>query len=229
MARGLSLSALACSSQHIKQDGYEPLIHPDRHKPTHRHEHTHTQSPCFCLQDYIGVKPNCLSDMMGTSAKTKSGLSGVFFCQLHVCLFQSVVQFLFILFTPFSDFFQLQRASIASKVIARKMYTCVRSVFPTVLVFCACMCVWVCVSCRWASLSMEVSETSETLPLVNSVSLMGVNDVNLCNHSVHICVYVCLLDGEKAVHAIGGDLDGHVRTDVYSSHHSSSSVFHWRT
>lgn len=40
--------------------------------------HTHRHSPCFGLQEYIGVKPNCLSDMMGASAKTRSGLSGSF-------------------------------------------------------------------------------------------------------------------------------------------------------
>lgn len=70
----VSLFALACSSQHIKPDGYKLLIQPNRHIATHTYRH----SPCFCLQEYIGVKPNCLGDMMGAFAKTRHGLSGSF-------------------------------------------------------------------------------------------------------------------------------------------------------
>jgi len=70
-------------------------------------------------------------------------------------------------------------------------------------------------------------ETFETLPLVNLVSLLGVNDVVLCNHSLYMCA--CVLDGEKAVLRFGGDLNGHVHVDVCGSHCSCSSVCHRRT
>lgn len=72
-------------------------------------------------------------------------------------------------------------------------------------------------------------ETFETLPLVNFVSLLGVNDVDLCNHSLCMCVCVCVLDGEKAVHRFGGDPNSHVRIDVRGGIRSHSSVCHWRT
>lgn len=37
--------------------------------------HTYRHSPCFCLQEYVGVKPNSVSDMMGAFAKTRPGLA----------------------------------------------------------------------------------------------------------------------------------------------------------
>lgn len=63
------------------------------------------------------------------------------------------------------------------------------------------------------------------------MSLLGVNDVGLCNHSLCTCVYVCLcvLDGEKAVLGFGGDPNSHVLVDVCGSHHSHRSVCHRNT
>lgn len=69
--------------------------------------------------------------------------------------------------------------------------------------------------------------TSETLPLVNLVSLLGVNDVGLCNHSPCPLVYVlrlCALDGKAAFLGVGGDPDSPVPADVRGGRRSHSSV-----
>lgn len=70
----LSLVALACSSQHIKQDSCKPLSQPNRHTLTQ----THRYLPCFCLKGYFGGRLSCLSDMTGAFAKTRPGLRGRF-------------------------------------------------------------------------------------------------------------------------------------------------------
>lgn len=102
---------------------------------------------------------------------------------------------------------------------------CQICVYYILVVLCLC----VCVPCQWASLSRKVFETFETLPLVNLVSLLGVNDVGLCNHSLCVYVHLCTLDGEKAVLGFGGDLNGLVHIDVCGSPHCHNSVCHRRT
>lgn len=102
--------------------------------------HAYRHSPCFCLQEYIGVKPNCLSDMMGAFAKTRPGLSDSFVNSLFL-FFKSCLYLLFHFFSVkcvFFHFFLLQRAFPWSKVNAREM-----CVFTSLVVL--CMCVSMCV------------------------------------------------------------------------------------
>lgn len=132
----VSLYALTCSSQHIKQDSYKLLTHPNRHIATH----THIQIFTLFLStrvDYTGVKPNCLSCMLGAFAKSRLSLLDIFpFQILFFSLTPLSFSLMFFFFTEFNTYPTFVRLFAKNPRLMEGKCMCVLNMFLFIFIFC---------------------------------------------------------------------------------------------